>query len=113
VWVKSDKFWMTTTIHFSWLTTMLRYLTWDVVFKDFDEMKEYPTNYWMKEAFPKFKKLPYVLKDMKVTQVSGCKDVVKNNGGTMHAYNGWYSNTAGGYESKFTQYGKQLNGLLT
>lgn len=113
VWVKGDKFWMTTTVHFSWYTTMLRYLTYDNAFEKIEDLKDYPTNYWMNEAFPIFVKLPHVLKQLKVTQVSGTKDVKANGGHTMHNYNGWYNNTNfTGYQIKFTEYGEQLRALL-
>lgn len=110
VWIKGDKFWMLTTIHFSWYTTLLRYLTYNNVFKNFDELDKKPTNHWMKEAFPRFKKLPYVLKQMKITKVRGAGE--GQTGTTMHDYNGWYSNTEFNYKYKFTEYGEQLKQLM-
>ena len=111
VWIKGDKFWMLTTVHFSWYTTMLRYLTYGIKFQSIDDFENYHTNGWMSNAFPTFKKLPYVLHKLKITQVSGTKNVAEL-GRTMHEYNGWYANTKDGYESKFTEYGVQLNALL-
>lgn len=115
VWVKGDKFWMLTTVHFSWYTTLLRYLTYPCVFQSFDDLDAKPTNYWMTEpgVFEIFKKLPYILKDLKITQVSGIKKVAEASGHTMHAYNGWYSNTNQKSLAKFTEYGEQLRVLLT
>jgi len=109
VHIRGDKFWMLTTVHFSWYTTLLRYLTWDVKFSNFDELYDKPTNGWSKQSFPQFKALPYVLKQLKVTQVAGVK-LPCDDKYTMHDYNGWYSNT-NEHKRQFTAYGEQLKAL--
>lgn len=111
VWVKGDKWWMTTTVHFSWYTTLLRYLTWNKKFTSFDDLKAHPTNDWMGEVFDKFKKLPYVLPQLKFVSVRGSKPSC--DGSVMHDYNGWYCNvTNNKWKNKHTVYQEQLNGLL-
>ena len=112
VWVKGDKFWMLTTVHFSWYTTLLRYLTWDKKFTAFTDLEEYPTNEWMDEkSFALFTRIPYILHDLKVTQVSGTKNVSSVGNHTMHDFNGWRA-AVDNYKSKFTEYGEQLRALL-
>lgn len=111
VWVKGDKWWMLTTVHFSWYTTLLRYLTYSHSFKEFEQLREFPTNDWMEGAFDTFKKLPYVLPELKITQVAGTKKQYCN-GNTIHDYNGWRSNCGPEYKSRFTEYGEQLRALL-
>lgn len=111
VWVKGDKWWMTTTVHFSWYTTMLRYLTYDRIFHKLEDLASHHTNYWMRDAWPIFVKLPYALPKLKVVQVSGMKDPA-SHGKAMHDYNGWLANTDKEYKGKYTAYAEQLNGLL-
>lgn len=113
VWVKGDKWWMLTTVHFSWYTTLLRYLTYDKLFTAFSDLEAYPTNEWMdSEKFKIFEKLPYVLPKLVVTQISGTKDVKVVGSHSMHDFNGWNSNTDSGYKGKFTHYRDQLHALL-
>lgn len=109
VWLKSDKFWMTTSIHMSWFTTLLRILTHDADITSWEEAGKYRDSWVNDDSWAKFCKIPYVLKDLKFITVKGAGKTM--TGSTMHDFNGWHSNITPG-KSKLTTYGAQLDGLL-
>jgi hypothetical protein len=116
VWVKGDKWWMQTTVHFSWYTTMLRCLTHNKMFSELEDLRKFPTNDYLEGyGFDRFCKVVFCLPKLKVTQVSGTKNIKNHSNTTMHNYNGWSSNSDFGaeYKLKFAEYGEQFRALLT
>jgi len=105
--IVGDKWWMTTTVHFSWYTYLLRLLTYRHKIESFDDLTH---DDWVEENVKsRLEKLHLALKDLKVTQVSGTKKEYLDGEDTMHDYNGFHSQFT---MPQFTEYGEQLNELL-
>lgn len=102
--IVGDKWWMTTTVHLSWYTYLLRQLTYNKEIKDWDDI---PHDDWVVEKVKaKLPKLHLALKQLNVTQVSGTKGEYLDGGeSTMHNYNGFNAQFA---YPDYTEYGQQL-----
>lgn len=105
--VEGDKWWMSTTVHFSWLTSLLRWLTHDNKVKSWDDVNyDSFANKYMND----FKKLPAALKRLKVTKVAGASDTALS---AMHKYNGWFANVNKCmYTAQYARYNAELREIL-
>lgn len=106
--IVGDKWWMTTTVHYSFYTYLIRLLTYKKTIKTW---KDLPHDEWVatkvKEKLPK---LHLALKLLQVNQVAGTAKDYLTGDDTMHNYNGFHAQFV---HPNYTQYGKQLNGILS
>jgi hypothetical protein len=103
-----DKFWMTTTVHMSFYTTILRGLTYP---QDITDIANIPEEGWMKDTHKFIPFLPKILLDMPFIRVAGARDLKVDEQDTMHNFNGW--STACDYNRfKFNIYGEYIRGKL-
>lgn len=110
VLITGDKFWMKTTVHFSYYTTVLRGLTYK---QEITSLEEIPYECWMEDEHKFIPKLPKILFDMPVTKVMGCKEIDEDDlEGTMHEHNGWKT-ACTYYTSSFNLYGEYIRGKLS
>jgi hypothetical protein len=103
--VEADKWWMKTTVHFSWFTFLLRQLTYPTKVTSFEDIPRASTF----DEIPQkhFKDFHKVLAKLDVTKVRGSRE--DTTGTTMHEYNGFYSQVN---KPQFTTYGNQIKALL-
>jgi len=112
-YIEADKWWMSTTVHFSFFTYLLRQLTYN---KDMVTIEQVPHGNFSGASNVHSGDFHKILQKLKVFQVSGYSpDYLKvGNGSEMHQYNGFGSQFT---SSKWTAYGEQIkelsNGLLT
>jgi len=103
-----DKFWMTTSVHMSFYTTILRGLTYP---QDITDIANIPVESWMKDTHQYIPFLPEILLDMPFIRVAGARDLRVDEQETMHNFNGWSS--ASDYNRfKFNIYGEYIRGKL-
>lgn len=106
--IQADKWWMTTTVHLSWFTYLLRQLTHTGVTDSWENFKH---DSEFQCISGKVTTLHNALAKLNVTQVSGTKQEYLEQGMvTIHDYNGFRSQLK---MPKFTEYGQQLNELIT
>jgi len=99
---------MTTTVHLSWFTYLLRQLTHTGVTDSWENFKHDSEFVSIKNQVTT---LHNALAKLNVTQVSGTKQKYLEQGmDTIHDYNGFRSQLK---MPKFTEYGQQLNELIT
>lgn len=106
--IQADKWWMTTTVHLSFFTYLLRQLTTPGIvssWKDFKHDVEFSS------ISDKLTTLHRALTKLNITHVSGTKNeyLLSHDMETIHDYNGFRSQLK---MSKFTEYGQQLNELI-
>jgi len=103
--VVGDKWWMLTTVHFSWYTWLLRQLTYNKKITEFEDIPE--SGVFENGDQEDFKDFHKVLAKLDVTLVRGSKEGY--SGSTMHNYNGFYNQK---HRPGYTTYGHQIVELM-
>lgn len=110
VLVTGDKFWMKSTVHMSFYTTVLRGLTYD---RHIEILEDIPCETWMADVHKYIPQLPKILVDMPVDKVMGCAEPYEGDQeGTVHEFNGW-ATACNTYKFRFNRYGEYIRGKLS
>jgi hypothetical protein len=105
--ITADKWWMSTTVHFSFYTYLLRQLSEEGLVKTWASFKQGKLG--EKLPFGVLERIPELLKKLQVDSVCGTAPQYRNDRYVVHDYNGFKSQFT---HPKSTNYGAQLNGLL-
>ena len=107
LYITADKWWMQTTVHFSFYTYLLRQLSEEGIVKTWADFK--PGKLGEKLPFGVLERIPELLKKMQVNGVCGTAPQYRSDRYVVHDYNGFKSQFT---HPDSTNYGAQLNGLL-
>ena len=107
LYITGSKWWMSTTVHFSFYTYLLRQLSEEGIVKTWADFKLGALGKKVPNGV--IPRIPELLKKMEVNGVCGTAAQYRNDRYVVHDYNGFKSQFT---HPDSTNYGAQLNGLL-